>query len=271
MKEYDDDVSQGLYRLRDWVYTNYHTAYILGTGILLFHMFYPRLFLFLGLWGAAIGLGFFLEPCVEPTNVLYGGGLVKGSPSQGMTVALTFDDGPGPDTPAVLDALQELGIKATFFCIGEQVEEYPETVRRIQAEGHLLGNHTYSHRNLMLANSIDAQSEISRAQEAFVAAGVERPAYFRHPFGYRAPWTQFHVKAASVKPVFWSLNPRDFQNPGAKTICARVVAAIHPGAIVLLHDGREHRGQTVEALRRLVPKLREQGYEFVRVDQLQPA
>ena len=121
----------------------------------------------------------------------------------------------------------------------------------------------------MLANSLDAQREISRAQDVFLAAGATRPLHFRHPFGFRAPWTQFHVKAASVQPVFWSINPRDFQNPGAKTIVKRVLTAIHPGAIVLLHDGREGRAQTLEALKLLVPKLREQGYQFLRVDELQ--
>ena len=269
-RDYDDSLSQAIYQIRDAVYDNYQAAYVVGTGIILYTLFFHDLILLAGSWLAIIALGFLLEPCVNPHNRRYGWGLVKGEASLGMKVALTFDDGPGPDTGALLDLLAQHQVKATFFCIGTQAKLHPQLVERIAREGHVVGNHTQNHCSLLAASPTRGAREIAEGQATLGKILAEPPRLFRHPYGFRAPWTHSQLKKAGLTSILWSVNPRDFQNPGSSTITERVLSAIHPGAVVLLHDGLEGRLQTLEAVAQLIPKLREQGYEFVTVDQLLP-
>ena len=265
-----DSLSQALIRVRDWVYDNYQIAYLVGTGIILHSLLYFHPVALVLSWLAVAGLGFALEPCVNPHNLRYGWGLVKGDPTRGLTVALTFDDGPGPETGRLLDLLRRHEVKATFFCIGAQAVRYPEVVERISKEGHTLGNHTQTHRSLLSASPSQGAAEIADAQATLVRMLGKAPRLFRHPFGFRAPWTHAQLKKAGLTSVLWSVNPRDFQNPGPSVIVDRVMSALHPGAIVLLHDGREEREQTLEAVDQLIPRMREQGYRFVTAEELLP-
>lgn len=252
--------------VRDWIYDHYHLAYALGTALICHSLMFPSKRLAFLAWLVCLLLGALLEPCVNPQRQLYGRSLWRLSPDQPQ-VALTFDDGPSEDTEAILDILLEHQVKATFFCVGQKIEERPQVLERITREGHLLGNHTYSHRNLMLCGMAQTRMELSRTQQLIQQFGQQTPRYWRPPFGFRAPWSEGVARRLGLESVLWSINPRDFQNPGSEVIVQRVLGEAQPGVIVLLHDGFSHRGQTVEALRALIPALQERGCRLVRLDE----
>ncbi len=258
-----DPVSEILLSARDWVYDHYQSAYVLGTSYILWSLFGPDLVLFGFFWALTQIVGYLLEPCVNPHLLRYGPGLVRLEDNGERRIALTFDDGPGPETPLLLDVLAKHQVSATFFMIGEQVAAFPETVRRIQAAGHSIGNHTWSHPNLMLKSPQSTEAEFARTQKEIVAITGVMPQTFRPPFGFRAPWTHRAAVGQGLRQVLWSLNPRDFQQPGAQVIVSRVKEAVANGEIILLHDGRAACPQTIEAVDILIPWLKEQGYQFV--------
>ena len=183
-------------------------------------------------------------------------------------VALTFDDGPTPEyTPQVLDLLAQYGVKATFCTIGNQVIAYPDLTRRILAEGHRLCDHTMTH---------DATVGFERPRPHEPPARHEhghdrrqwstlRPPidYFRAPEGAWTPALDQVAAETGMRPLGWSVDTLDWTQPGTAAIVASVQQAVHPGAVVLFHDGGGPRDQTVEALRQLLPWLQEQGYQFV--------
>lgn len=266
----NDDPLQKAYRqLRDWVYDNYHWAYVIGTGLLCQSLMFPSKKYAFFSWLTCLLAGMVLEPCVNPYRQIYGRSLWRGDPEQAR-VALTFDDGPDDSTAELLDLLKAENVKATFFCIGSQMEQRPELVRRIHAEGHQLGNHTYDHANLLVCGPGATEQQLTRTQELFRKLVGFVPTFWRPPFGYRAPWTDSVARRLGLQAALWSINPRDFQDPGAEAIVERTMDLLQPGVIVLLHDGLGERPQTVEAVRQLIPQIRARHYEFVRLDELCP-
>jgi peptidoglycan-N-acetylglucosamine deacetylase len=180
----------------------------------------------------------------------------------GNRIALTFDDGPDPlRTPALLDALAALDVKATFFVTGDQVDAHPELAARIAREGHVLGNHTYSHRYLPLARSRSVERELRATDRAIVRATGRVPALARPPYGGR-------FDRAAKRCVLWDINSFDWKGAPAPAIAERVLERARPGSIVLMHEAREGGEVTVEAVRLLVPALRARGFELVTVDHL---
>jgi len=169
-------------------------------------------------------------------------------------VALTFDDGPDPArTPAVLAALAELGVKATFFVVGAKVEAHPELVARIAREGHELGNHTHTHRYLPLARSRSVVDELRRTDAAIARITGCTPTLARPPYGGRSPRNVRAFARAGKRVVLWDVNSFDWKGAPAEVVAERVMARVRPGSIVLLHDTAEH---TADSVRRIVPALR---------------
>ncbi len=207
-----------------------------------------------------------------PQSQLYGRVVTHG-PGDAKLVALTFDDGPNdPATARILDVLAAKDVKATFFVVGENAEVYPDTVRRIVAEGHALGNHSYRHRkrDALLDPSY---GELERAQRAIAAAAGFRPALYRAPNGFHTPWQLRAVRRAGLVTVHWNVQTKDWERPDPDTIVRRVLDHVRPGAIVLLHDGDDtrhgsDRTPTVEALPQIIDALRARGYRFVTVPEL---
>ena len=262
----NDPIRKSFHAIRDWTYDHYHYAYALGTGLICQSLFEPSKKAAALSWMGSLAIGALLEPCVNPHRQVYGTSLWRLSPDH-PEVALTFDDGPGEDTPALLDLLAEQQVKANFFCIGQQIEKHPELLLRIAAEGHMIGNHTYSHPNLMLRSPSQTHHELEKVQDLVQQICGLAPTFWRAPFGFRAPWTHGVARRLNLKSALWSINPRDFQDPGSEVIVSRTTEFLEPGVIVLLHDGLRARQQTVEATRRLIPMLREKDYRFVRLDQ----
>ncbi|WP_277437532.1 polysaccharide deacetylase family protein [Streptomyces sp. SPB162] len=196
-----------------------------------------------------------------------------------QAMALTFDDGPSPQyTPQVLDVLRDHGVRATFFVCGDNVGRYPDVVRRIAAEGHVLGNHTWSHPHLGELSAADVRDQIQRTQDAVTEIGGRTPVLFRAPYGEFADASLAVCGDLGLRPISWSVDPTDWANPGSDTIADRVLAGATTGAIVLNHDGTEggdddpapgsggDRSQTVAALKSYLPRLIEAGYTFTTPD-----
>jgi peptidoglycan/xylan/chitin deacetylase (PgdA/CDA1 family) len=191
-------------------------------------------------------------------------------------VALTFDDGPGPDTPAVLDALDGAGARATFFVLGRHAAERPGLVREIARRGHVVALHGHTHRKLHLAGPRTAAAEIDGGRDAIRAAGVEPAPFFRAPHGFKGPILGRELRRRGLTLVAWTRGVWDTERPGAEAIAERASGAMRGGEILLLHDGcgtqgiDPRRDQTAAAIPEIVRRWREAGYEFVTVDRLEP-
>ncbi|MFD0278768.1 polysaccharide deacetylase family protein [Kitasatospora sp. NPDC127111] len=191
--------------------------------------------------------------------------IVRSTASGGRTVALTFDDGPGPATGQVLDLLAQYGVKATFCQVGNQAAANPAMVRRIVAAGHRLCDHSVDHPQPFAALSHDrAVYEIAHAEEQIVqAAGPgAKVSWFRAPGGGFTADNQRVAAGLGLRPLGWSVDPRDWSRPGVASIVSTVQSQLKPGGVVLLHDGGGDRSQTVAALKQLLPWLAAQGYRF---------
>ncbi len=192
-------------------------------------------------------------------------------------IALTFDDGPSQWTPAVLDLLREHEAHATFFVIGQRVQERPDDVRRVTAEGHEIGSHTMTHPRLTEIEEEEVRREIQEGAHAVAEVLGERPKLFRAP-GFHADERVLEiVSELGLEAVFADVDPRDWR-PGMSShaIFSHVFGDARDGAIVDLHDGypppptssRDDCTPTVEALGHLLPCLDKEGYELVTVSEL---
>ena len=184
----------------------------------------------------------------------------------GADIALTVDDGPHPVwTPQMLALLERLQIQATFCVVGQQAAKLPSLVADVVAAGHQVANHTHTHRTLRTASAGTVAVEIERAQEAIATAtgGKVEPTLFRAPGGGWSPTVLGELAARSMRPLGWSIDPRDWSRPGTSAIVAAISSQVRPGSIILEHDGGGDRSQTVAALAEVLPRLVDQGYRFV--------
>jgi peptidoglycan/xylan/chitin deacetylase (PgdA/CDA1 family) len=178
-------------------------------------------------------------------------------------MVLTFDDGPDPRyTPAILDTLARYGVRAMFFVCGEMADENRDLVRRMAAEGHVIGNHTWSHPQLTRLSRPALESEIGRTSEVVQRTLGEPPKWFRAPYG---AWNRavFEIGAdLGMEPLAWTVDTLDWKEPGATTIVSRALSGAGPGVIVLNHDAGGNRTQTVHALGTYLPQLLARGYRM---------
>ena len=187
-------------------------------------------------------------------------------PVDGPYIAMSFDDGPSPSlTPRLLDILKQRGIKVTFFVIGQNVEHAPEVVARAAAEGHEIGNHSWSHPALTKLSDARDQEEINKTSEAIFKATGKKPVLLRPPYGAMNPRVHRLVEQDGMKVVLWSVDPNDGKRPGAAVVESRILAGAKPGAIILSHD--IHPG-TIEAMPSTLDALLAKGYKFVTVSEL---
>lgn len=181
----------------------------------------------------------------------------------GMKIALTFDDGPHPVyTPRLLQGLKERNVKATFFIVGKNAEDNPELVKRIREEGHLLGNHTYSHVQLTGMEEEDACRELVRASEVVERITGEHLEYVRPPFG---SWNEELDCDIPMIPVFWSVDSRDWTTRNVSEIVRRVVTQTKEDDIILMHD---YYSSSIDAALKIIDAMTAKGYEFVTADEL---
>ena len=181
-------------------------------------------------------------------------------------IALTFDDGPDETmTPKVLDVLKHHGIKATFFLVGAKVDENPDIVRRIVAEGHIVANHTYSHSGLFpLSSGQQVKHELQKCNEAIKRTVGVSPKLFRPPFGVTNPIIGRVVKGLGLQTVGWSIRSLDtVSSESRENVCRRVERRLHPGAILLLHD---RCAGADELLEKIIAAAERENYRIERLD-----
>jgi peptidoglycan/xylan/chitin deacetylase (PgdA/CDA1 family) len=199
-------------------------------------------------------------PTETPTTVAQPPAIPPGTPGTDKVIHLTFDDGPDPTwTPEVLRVLARYNARATFFAVGRYAEVYPQLIQAAVAAGHTVGNHTYSHWSLVGLSREQFSREVLRAEEALGGYGVK---CLRPPYGHTDANTRAYAAELGYSVVMWTIDPYDWQQPGASVIASRVVSRAYPGAVVLFHDGGGNRAQTVAALESVLFQLSQQGYRF---------
>ena len=185
----------------------------------------------------------------------------------GNFIAMTFDDGPHPrNTPRLLDLLRSRNIKATFFVVGNCVDLYPNVVRRTIAEGHEIGNHTYTHRLLTKCSDAEITSELTRCRDAVARAANYQQRVLRPPYGELHQRQREMVHSTFGYPtILWSVDPLDWKRPGPSVVTSRILAGTTSGAIILSHD---LHAPTIDAMPATLDGLLARGFQFVTVSQL---
>jgi peptidoglycan-N-acetylglucosamine deacetylase len=224
-----------------------------------------------------VGSGLFWYACSVPSSQILCSSLVRG-PLESPSVALTFDDGPAsPFTEQILDTLRTRQVTATFFVCGQNVERRPDLVRRILAEGHSLGNHTYSHPFLYFRGRTRIAKEIDLTQQAIERIVGQQPRVFRAPYGVRWFGLAAVLRERGLRAVQWSDAGGDWKTT-PQGIVKRLVPSVRAGSVILLHDGHEvlppgavDRSATVSALPQVIDGIRQRGFRFVSLFDFLPS
>ena len=211
---------------------------------------------------AAVLAAFFLL-CAAGVAEYRGQAAAVSGPADSKKIALTFDDGPHPYyTEQLLDGLKERGVKATFFVLGKHAQQYPELVKRMSEEGHLVGNHTYSHIQLGQDNHEKFKQELIKTNQLLKELTGQEIQYVRPPYG---TWDKRFEQELNMFPVLWTIDPLDWSSRNVENIVYKVESKAKENAIILMHD--EYK-TTVTAAFRIIDELQTQGYEFVTVEEL---
>lgn len=201
---------------------------------------------------------------LEEATACITGAIIKGEETgDNPKIALTFDDGPHPYyTEQLLDGLKERGAKASFFVLGKQAQAYPDLIKRMHEEGHLVGNHTYSHIQLGDNNREEFKKELIMTSEVLVELTGEETQYVRPPYG---SWDKSFETELMMFPVLWTVDPMDWCSEDVSAIVQKVTKKSKENSIILMHD--EYKSSVTAALQ-IVDILQRQGYEFVTVDEI---
>lgn len=248
----------------------------LTTAILLFDLMAGLLFL--GLWeqeaAGDAGRGPVVETAVQSGGSAGDDRLYREQPGtetenacdstqERKKIALTFDDGPHPCyTEQLLDGLKERGVAATFFVTGEHAKLHSDVIKRMQDEGHLIGNHTYSHIQLTKKNREKFKEELVKTNEVITEITGKEVLYVRPPYGC---WDKSLEEELNMFPVLWTIDPLDWCSSNVDCIAERVVGKAGENEIILMHD---YYDTSVTAALKIVDKLLEEGYEFVTVEEI---
>jgi len=185
-------------------------------------------------------------------------------------IALTFDDGPSEiRTPALLDLLSKHNVKATFFMLGKNIEKYPDIAQAVFNQGHLIGNHSYDHPRLVFKSPSFVTDQILKTEELIKEIGQEKVIYFRPPYSSKYIVLPLVLKAMDKKLVTGTYDPpSQYKSPfSAEEVANEVIKNAQPGSIIFLHDGKDSdKDQFVESIELIIIELRDQGYNFVRLD-----
>ncbi|MGV3461389.1 MAG: polysaccharide deacetylase family protein [Flavobacterium sp.] len=181
-------------------------------------------------------------------------------------IAITFDDGPTPETLTVLELLSKYDAKATFFCIGKQIEKHPDIFRQTIAEGHTVGNHTYSHSPKMgLWNKAEVLAELMKTNDIIRNVGGVKALLYRPPYGVTFPNLAKAVKTTGHKVIGWNIRSLDAVIQDEQRILKRITSRLKPGSIILLHDTSQ---KSVNVLEQLLVILQRENYRLVTADEL---
>jgi peptidoglycan/xylan/chitin deacetylase (PgdA/CDA1 family) len=192
--------------------------------------------------------------------------------SNSKTIALTFDDGPHPQyTPQVLSVLKRYNITASFFWLGNCVNRFPDIGKTVSEQGHWIGLHGYEHDSFPLLSPTQLKQSLEKTQIAIYNAcnlSPEKVRDVRPPNGFFTPQTLHLFQQWNYRPVMWSVVPEDWVHPGVNVVVNRVIKQVKNGSLIVLHDGYFGGKDVVETINILIPRLLQEGYEFVTVDSL---
>ncbi|MDD2401785.1 MAG: polysaccharide deacetylase family protein, partial [Clostridia bacterium] len=187
-------------------------------------------------------------------------------------VALTFDDGPDSVyTPEILDILKKNKVKATFFLIGNRAELFPDVVKRMVKEGHIIGNHSMNHANIVKLSKSETSKEIKDAEDVLVTLTGYKPALFRSPYGSLNPEKVKEIEKLEVKIIAWNVDSLDWKSLTAEQVKTNILENVKEGSIILQHSSgsrEEDLTGSVAALKDVIKVLKKDGYKFVTIPEL---
>jgi len=223
-----------------------------------------------GVTAATIAAGY---QSMAPTGQWYGPTFIGLKPGS-TQLALTYDDGPNdPHTLRLLEVLAKHNVRATFFLIGRFVKQRPDIVQELVRAGHVVGNHTFSHPNLIFASADQTRTELRNCEQVLTEAVGEHSRLFRPPFGGRRPVTLRIARELGLQTVMWNVTGWDWRGKPADYIEGKVKKQIRGGDVILFHDGGHKalgadRSQTVIATDRIIAGYKSEGYEFVTIPKM---
>ncbi|MDD5489367.1 MAG: polysaccharide deacetylase family protein [Candidatus Moranbacteria bacterium] len=224
---------------------------------------------------AVVFLIFWILATASPKIHIFGAVINHGS-RKSKKVALTFDDGPyGSASEKILDILKEKNAKATFFVLGNNAGKYPRILKRMTAEGHLVGNHSLDHSSLLFLKSRkNYLKNMTASEENIFSVLGKRPRFFRPPWGLKYPEMMAALESKGYLVILWDIITLDpFSWAGKKIILRKIMNNLRPGSIIALHDGRDTkidypRNNIIEALPEIIDGIRAKGFEIAPLDQL---
>ena len=223
-----------------------------------------------GVTAAAVAAGY---QSMSPTGQWYGRTFTGLKPGT-KQLALTYDDGPNdPHTLRLLEVLARHDVRATFFLVGRYANRRPDIAREVARAGHAVGNHTFSHPNLIFFSALQTRMQLQDCAQALTDGVGEHSRLFRPPFGARRPGTLRIARSLGLEPVMWNVTGWDWKGKPAEYVERRVSRQIRGGDVILLHDGDHEafgadRSQSVVATDRLIARYKAEGYEFVTVPEM---
>ncbi|MEK4080562.1 polysaccharide deacetylase family protein [Solibacillus sp. FSL K6-1126] len=196
------------------------------------------------------------------------GGLTYQAETKDKVIALTFDDGPTKNVDQLLPLLDEYKVKATFFLIGNEIEKHPEEAKKLVEAGHQIGNHTYSHKRMVLKSPSFIEEEIEKTDELIRSIGYAGEIDFRPPYGKKFVGLPYYLNKTNRETIMWSLDPETYYTSVDDKV-DYVLENIKPGSIILLHPMYDQTGGTIQVVEAILKELTSEGYEFVTVNELQ--
>lgn len=196
------------------------------------------------------------------------GALTYHAETEEKVIALTFDDGPTKNVDQLLPLLDKYNAKATFFLIGNEIEKHPDEAKKIVGAGHQIGNHTYSHKRMVLKSPSFIKEEIEKTDELIRSIGYTEEIDFRPPYGKKFIGLPYYLNKHNKETIMWSLDPETYYTSVNEKI-SYVMENIEPGSIILLHPMYDQTGETLQVVETILKALTNEGYRFVTVDELQ--
>lgn len=195
------------------------------------------------------------------------GNLTSQVETNDKVVALTFDDGPTKNTNAILSLLDDYQVKATFFLIGKDIEGQPEEARKIAEAGHQIGNHTYSHKRMVLKGPAFIKHEIEKTDDLIADIGYTESIVVRPPYGKKLIGFPYYLNKHKRETITWNLEPDTFFTQTDEKV-RYVKENIRPGSIILMHPMYDSTGNELQAIEKILQTLMDEGYTFVTIDEL---
>lgn len=214
-----------------------------------------------------LALAFSAYKLMNARNYQLFGNITSHVETNDKVVALTFDDGPTKNTDAILSLLDDYQMKATFFLIGKDIEGQPEEARKIAEAGHQIGNHTYSHKRMVLKSPAFIKHEIEKTDNLIADIGYTESIVVRPPYGKKLIGFPYYLNKHKRETITWNLEPDTFFTQADEKV-RYVKENIQPGSIILMHPMYDSTGNELMAIEKILQTLMDEGYTFVTINEL---